>query len=125
MATLTQEPLLCSKQLWRLICSIRPRMEMRPEQFVFWVFLVGQVLDGALTYIGVKQFGIGVEMNELLANYMQLFGAGPTLIGAKTLACACGVILYFNAAYRSVAVAAGAQVGFAVIPWVFTLVTVR
>jgi hypothetical protein len=89
----------------------------REEVLVLAIFLVAQVLDGALTYIGVREFGIQAEGNMLLTTLMHAWGAGPALIAAKLLASLCGLILFSVSVYRLLAAAAGACIGFAVIPW--------
>lgn len=96
-------------------------MPMRQEGLVLVIFLVAQVLDGALTYAGVRQMGTGVEVNELIVFYMETFGVGAALIGAKGMACGCGLILYVAHYYRPLAVAAGAYLGVAVVPWLIAL----
>ena len=96
-------------------------MRPRQEPLVLFVFLVAQALDGTLTYAGVRQMGIGVEGNQLLVFYMETFGIGLALLGAKGLACGCGLILHVTNYHRSLAIAAGAYVGVAVIPWLLAL----
>lgn len=82
------------------------------------IFLLSQVLDGVLTYIGVSRLGIDVEMNAWLASAMQAVGPAPALLSAKTVSCLCGAFLYLTASYRPLAVAAGLHLGFAVVPWI-------
>jgi hypothetical protein len=94
----------------------------RQEFIVLLIFLITQALDGTLTYAGVRQLGIEVEVNQLLVFYMETFGLGFALVGAKTVACACGVVLYVAHYYRPLAVAAGAYIGVAVIPWLLALI---
>jgi hypothetical protein len=96
-------------------------MRMRQEAVVFLIFLIAQALDGILTYEGIRQMGVGVEVNELIVFYIETFGVGTALIGAKGLACACGLILYVAHYYRPLAVAAGAYLGIAVVPWLVAL----
>jgi Domain of unknown function (DUF5658) len=102
------------------IAAVR-HMPMRQEGLVLVIFLVAQVLDGVLTYAGIRQLGLGVEANELLVFYIDAFGVGTALVGAKGLACACGLILYVAHYHRPLAVAAGAYLGVAVVPWVVVL----
>ena len=96
-------------------------MRPRQEQLVFLIFLIAQALDGALTYAGIRQMGLGVEMNGLLVFYMEAIGIGAALVAAKTVACACGLILYFTHYHRPLAVAAGGYIGVAVVPWLVVL----
>ena len=84
---------------------------------VLALFILTQVLDGALTYWGVSQFGIGIESNTYLASLMQSIGIAPALIAAKVLAVACGVVLFSTTSFRVLAVATGWCIGFAVVPW--------
>ena len=84
---------------------------------VLALFILTQVLDGALTYWGVTQFGIGIESNSYLASLMQSIGIAPALIAAKVLAVACGVVLFSTTSFRVLAVATGWCLGFAVVPW--------
>jgi hypothetical protein len=93
----------------------------RQEVQVLVIFLVAQLLDGALTYIGVQEFGIQAEGNALLTTLMQAWGTGPALVAAKLFSSLCGVLLFAVAVYRVLAAAAGACIGFAVIPWMFLL----
>ena len=93
----------------------------RQEVLVLQIFLIAQVLDGALTYIGVRQFGIQAEGNVLLTTMMHAWGAGPTLIAAKLFSSICGIILFMVSVYRVLAAVAGACIGFAVVPWIYLL----
>jgi len=90
----------------------------RKEVLILTVFLVAQLLDGALTYVGVQRFGIEAEGNTLLVTLMHAWGTGPALLAAKLFSIGCGVILFAISVYRVLAAAAGACIGFAVIPWV-------
>jgi uncharacterized membrane protein len=94
---------------------------VRQEEFVLSVFVLAQALDGALTYIGLHRFGVGMELNQLLVFYMEIFGVGLTLVGAKVLACVCGLVLHVTERHRAVAIAAGASIGVAVVPWLLAL----
>ena len=91
--------------------------DARQAPLVLAIFFVTQLLDGSLTYWGVTRFGIHLEMNSLLAATMHQVGPFAALVGAKGLACACGLILYTNAYWRSLAAMAGLCLGVAVVPW--------
>jgi hypothetical protein len=93
----------------------------RQAPIVLAVFIITQVLDGALTYWGVNKFGLDVESNTWLASLMESMGAGPALLAAKTLAVACGVVLFSTTSFRVLAVATGWCLGFAVVPWLILL----
>jgi hypothetical protein len=97
-------------------------MLRRQEVLVLIIFLLAQILDGGLTYIGVRQFGIEAEGNVLLTTLMHAWGAGPTLVAAKLFASACGVILFAMSVYRVLAAAAGACIGVAIVPWLVALI---
>jgi hypothetical protein len=96
----------------------------RREILILTIFLVAQVLDGALTYIGIRQFGIEAEGNLLLITLIQAWGAGPALVAAKLFSSACGLMLFAVAVYRLLAAVAAACIGFAVIPWIALLLSV-
>src|SRR5687767_3787324 len=96
-------------------------MSMRQEGLVLVIFLIAQVLDGVLTYAGIRRLGIEVEVNQLLVFYIETFGVGLALVGAKGVACMCGLILYIAHYHRPLAVATGAYLGVAVVPWLIAL----
>jgi hypothetical protein len=81
------------------------------------VFLVLQVFDGVLTYAAVAWLGVVGEGNVLLATAMQFVGAGPALLAAKTLASACGVLLYARGFYTVLGVLTGVYLLAAITPW--------
>jgi hypothetical protein len=84
---------------------------------VLAVFILTQMLDGALTYWGVSKFGMAVESNAYLLSLMESIGPAPALIAAKMLAVVCGFILFSTTSFRVLAVATGWCLGFAVVPW--------
>jgi hypothetical protein len=95
----------------------------RQEILVLTIFLVAQVLDGALTYVGVTQFGIEAEGNILLSTLIHAWGAAPALLAAKLFSSACGLMLFAVSVYRVLAAVAGACIGFAVVPWIALLLS--
>ena len=46
-------------------------------------FLLVQVCDGLLTYVGVRAYGLRLEGNPLLAWLMLWMGRGPALAGGE------------------------------------------
>jgi hypothetical protein len=81
------------------------------------LFLLAQVLDGALTYVGVVTFGRSIEANPLLAWLMGAVGDGPAVTGAKLVAGSCGIALHLTAVHRIVAVLTLFYLTVAVLPW--------
>lgn len=81
------------------------------------IFLLTQVFDGAFTYIGVVQFGIGAEANPLVASVMRTFGVAEGLIFAKVLASVLGIIMYLRELHGAVAALSLFYVTIALGPW--------
>jgi hypothetical protein len=85
------------------------------------LFVALQAADGAITYAAVGLFGPSAEANQLLVTWMGITGLGPTLLGAKLIACGCGVVLYKYGVNRILAFLTAAYMLFAVVPWLQTL----
>jgi len=85
------------------------------------LFIAGQASDGLLTYFAVSTFGHSIEGNPILAGWMALAGAGPTLLVAKLGACACGVILYVHGTHRALASLTALYFLAAIVPWLYLL----
>lgn len=86
-------------------------------------FVAVQVLDGVLTYVGVRTFGLGVEANPIVAWYAETFGAAAGLAAAKLFAVGCASVLYATARHRTVAVLTLLYLAFAIAPWAHVLHT--
>lgn len=99
--------------------TMHPRM--LGHQLVFAAFLLTQILDGILTYVGVSAFGIAAEGNPLLAWLMASYDEVIALAGAKILAACCGVALYILAVDRLLAVLTLVYIGGALVPWTLIL----
>jgi uncharacterized membrane protein len=80
-------------------------------------FLLAQVLDGALTYVGVQAFGHRVEANPLLAWLMQAVGPGTALASAKAVAAGFGAFLHLVEVHVIVAALTAVYLAAAVVPW--------
>jgi hypothetical protein len=93
----------------------------RQERFIICTFLVLQMLDGTMTYAGVRLLGEHVEMNGVLAWYMDVIGVGTAILAAKLVACACGCVLYSTRRHRTLAALSGLYLGVAVLPWLVAL----
>lgn len=89
--------------------------------FVVVAFLVAQAFDGVLTYVGVRQYGLGVEGNPLLGWLMASVGSGVALAATKAAAGAFGIALHLGAVHRLVALLAVFYVAVAVVPWIAIL----
>lgn len=85
------------------------------------VFLLAQVSDGVLTYIGVSTYGVSIEGNPLITWLMSSLGEGPGLAAAKVTAGCFGMALHLSAVHKAVAVLAGFYIIVAVIPWLAIL----
>jgi hypothetical protein len=91
---------------------------MRPTpRLILIVFLLAQVFDGILTYVAVVWLGVVGEGNMLLATAMHVAGAGPALIGAKSLAAVCGVLLYARGLHGVLGALTGLYLLAAIAPW--------
>jgi hypothetical protein len=85
------------------------------------VFLLAQVLDGALTYLGVTLYGPQMEGNPLIAWLMDRLGEGPGLAAAKITAAFFGIVLHLSAVHKAVALLAAFYVAVAIVPWTIIL----
>ena len=91
---------------------------MRPTpRLILLVFLLLQVFDGILTYTAVAWLGVVGEGNMLLAAAMKVAGPGPALLGAKTIAAACGMLLYLRGFYAVLGALTGLYLFVAITPW--------
>lgn len=84
-------------------------------------FLLAQLADGVLTYIGVSTYGPQMEGNPIIAWLISSMGEGPALATAKVAAGGFGIALHLSAVHRAVALLAGFYLAVAVVPWVTIL----
>lgn len=87
--------------------------------FVLLVFLIAQVFDGLLTYAAVAMLDIIGEGNILLAAAMEAAGAGPALLGAKTVAAAGGLLLYVRGCHGILGALTAFYMVGAITPWLY------
>ena len=71
---------------------------------VFVIFVLAQLADGILTYVGLHAFGQSIEANPILSWYIAALGAGIALSIAKTIAVGCASTLHLKARHRTVGV---------------------
>jgi hypothetical protein len=91
---------------------------MRPTpRLILIVFLLTQIFDGILTYTAVGWLGVVGEGNMLLATAMHVAGAGPALLGAKSLAAVCGLLLYARGLHGVLGALTGLYLLAAITPW--------
>jgi arginine exporter protein ArgO len=81
-------------------------------------FVVAQICDGVLTYIGVRTFGLDIEANPIISWYIEVLGVGTALMAAKGLAIACATLLYKFAHYRTIGALTVIYFTMAIRPWV-------
>jgi hypothetical protein len=81
------------------------------------LFLTFQIADGIITYAATSVFGTLAEGNPILVTWMHVVGIGPTLLGAKLLACAGGYLLYTRRVNVGLAALTLWYAIAAVIPW--------
>lgn len=89
------------------------------------VFLLAQLLDGILTYVGISTYGSGMEGNPLIAWLIASVGQGPALAIAKIAAGGFGIALHLSAVHKAVALLAGFYLAVAVVPWLAILFLYR
>jgi hypothetical protein len=94
-----------------------------PRAASLWLaaFVTVQVLDGAMSYIGVRTYGHWIEGNPLVAWYAGLLGPAMAFTAAKLFAVACGTVLYLNARHHWVALLTVVYLVFAIVPWIHVL----
>ena len=85
------------------------------------LFLLAQVFDGALTYVGLSTYGAHMEGNPLISWLISAMGEGPALATAKLAAGTFGIALHLSAVHKAVALLAGFYIAVAVVPWVAIL----
>ena len=85
------------------------------------LFLVAQMLDGVLTYVGVSVYGPHMEGNPLIGWMMANMGHGPALATAKVTAGFFGIALHLSAVHKAVAMLTAFYLAVAVLPWLAVL----
>ncbi len=95
---------------------------MLPYADVLWVaFVTVQALDGVMSYVGIRTFGLWIEGNPLVAWYTAALGPAIALTGAKLFAVGCGLVLYLTARYGLMALLTLFYLMFAIFPWIGVL----
>ena len=94
---------------------------MVASRLILLLFLAAQAFDGVFTYAAVRTHGLSAEGNLLLATWMGLVGPAAALVGAKTLAGACGILLYLRGVHKTLALLTAFYALGAVGPWLIVL----
>jgi hypothetical protein len=92
-------------------------------QILWLAFVIVQVLDGVMSYVGVSLHGPAIEANPLVGWYLAAFGPAVGFTAAKLFAVTCGAVLYVTARHQWVAALTLLYLVFAVGPWVSLLST--
>ena len=102
------------------LASIR-HWSLRPGDAVFLAFVLVQVLDGVMSYVGVRHFGPWIEANPIVGWYAELLGPALGFLGAKVFAVGCGTVLSAMSRHGTLALLTAMYVLFAVAPWIHVL----
>jgi hypothetical protein len=90
---------------------------------VIVLFVVVQVLDALLTYLGLT---IGIsEGNPLIAHSFRHAGVGPGLTIAKLVAVGCSIGLHLLGLHRVLALLTLMYLSLAILPWTYLLYLAR
>ena len=92
---------------------------MVTSRLTLWLFLLAQACDGLFTYTAVYAYGVVAEGNVLMATWIAMVGPGAALMGAKSLAGACGVFLYGVGQRTVLAGLTVIYMAAAIAPWLY------
>jgi hypothetical protein len=92
------------------------RQGLRWPEVIWLSFVLVQVLDGVMSYVGVHHIG-WMEGNPLVEWYTMVLGPALAFTVVKLFAVACGSVLYLKARHRTVAALTLFYLFFAVAPW--------
>jgi Domain of unknown function (DUF5658) len=99
--------------LWKPWASPRSRF----GDVALVAFLLVQLFDGVLTYLGIITYGPGAEGNPVISSMMQTFGHAGGLMTAKFTAAGLGAALHFRRVHGLIAALTGLYVAAAIVPW--------
>ena len=103
--------------LRRAVPVVSPLRRSMPWPELIWLsFVLVQVLDGVMSYVGVHHIG-WMEGNPLVEWYTMVLGPAVAFTVVKLFAVACGSVLYLKARHRTVAALTLFYLAFAVAPW--------
>lgn len=96
---------------------------MRLSRLVLLLFLAAQAFDGVFTYVAVTAVGTHAESNRFLVACMALFGPGPALLLAKSVAAAAGTFVHQRGLHMLLAGLTVLYVAVAIGPWLYVYVS--
>lgn len=106
---------------WRWL--IQPSDKNFFNSFVFFIFVVFQILDGVFTYVGINIFSIEIEGNFLIKLIISLMGVGWGLIVPKLVASGLGAFLYYHNLHNLITILTVVYMVFAILRWVHIFLT--
>ncbi len=112
-----------AKRAWEWLFKIWDKRNCLFGKITITTFVVAQCLDGIFTYVGVRAWGLGMEVNPLLVWFMSVIGVGIGLIAVKIVAVVLGTIIYRSGRHNIVAVLATIYLVVAVLPWAYLFLT--
>ena len=114
----------CGPGLSFLMAAASPSRRSWFGDLVLLAFLGAQFFDGALTYIGVHHYGVGIEANPIVGWYIAVLGIGYALFATKALAVACAALLHLFSRHRVIGVLTILYLMAAIRPWVHLLAAI-
>lgn len=88
---------------------------------VLLAFLLTQVSDGVLTYVGIVSYGPQIEGNPIVAWYIGALGAAAAIVATKAFAMFCAATLHLRARHRTLGALTLIYLAAAVWPWIRVL----
>ncbi len=80
-------------------------------------FMCVQVLDGVLTYLGMRAWGPGIEANPIVSSAVSFAGLGVGLSAVKLTAIGLGMLLHLRRVHALVAILTAIYIAAAIVPW--------
>jgi hypothetical protein len=99
----------------------RSRRSSRFGDLAIVLFLAAQILDGMFTYIGLRVFGLAIEVNPLIGWLIIYLGPAGALVSAKSAAIVAGAFLHLIHVHLVVALLTGLYLLVAIGPWTHLL----
>jgi uncharacterized protein DUF5658 len=101
--------------------SWKPYLHSRFGDAAFVLFSVVQIIDGCLTYAGIRTYGVEIEANPIIRWYTLTLGTGVALVAAKMFAVMCGAVLHLTARHYAIGALTIGYLAVAISPWIHLL----